>query len=39
MPIEEKKRVVLELAIMNLCNKLSDPSRCYFIDRYVQLSP
>jgi hypothetical protein len=35
---EEKLKTVLELDMINLCNKLSEPSRSYLLDRYVQLS-
>ena len=38
MTIAEKQMAVLELDIINLCNKLSDPSRRYLLDSYVQLS-
>jgi hypothetical protein len=37
MTIAEKQMAVLELDIIYLCNKLSDPSRHYLLDSYVQL--
>ncbi len=36
--ILEKQRRVIELDIVNICNKLSEPSRRYLLDCYVQLS-
>jgi len=33
---EEKRRAVLELDMINFCNKLSEPSRSYLLDSYVQ---
>jgi hypothetical protein len=35
---EEKRKTVLELDMINLCNKLSEPSRSYLLDCYVQLN-
>jgi hypothetical protein len=36
--IEEKRKVVSELDIVNLCNKLSEPTRSYLLDTYVRLN-
>jgi hypothetical protein len=36
--IEEKCKVALEVDIVNLCNKLSEPSRSYLLDTYVRLN-
>jgi hypothetical protein len=33
---EEKHKTVLELDMINLCNGLSEPSRSYLLDSYVQ---
>lgn len=35
---EEKRKTVLELDMINLCNRLSEPSRSYLLDSYVQLN-